>query len=247
MRIYTATSKRDDVARLWFTAMRATLTTPATLVEAHAGEPTGCADEAVKLEDHGFGNPLYVVRRLLPKDGERAFVEEDIIPVVPWSPGDYPGPLRFLDAHEGAPWPAFTIARTSNAFRPFTLIPQRFVRDGGCPPWLPAELCQPAMDANAKVVGEHFLHIDKLYRQTEYAEQKTALIKTLTAWFEGRTFAAKPGLGDMVAAGLSAVGITKERVTKAIGRPCGCAGRQAALNKLGQKLGLPPGQTPPTS
>lgn len=57
----------------------------------------------------------------------------------------------------------------------------------------------------------------------------------------------RPGLGDMVAAGLSAVGITKERVSKAIGRPCGCAGRQAALNKLGQKLGLPPGQTPPAS
>lgn len=57
----------------------------------------------------------------------------------------------------------------------------------------------------------------------------------------------RPGLGDMVAAGLSAVGITKERVSKAMGRPCGCQGRQAALNKLGQKIGLPPGQTPPAS
>lgn len=46
---------------------------------------------------------------------------------------------------------------------------------------------------------------------------------------------AKPGLGDRVAAGLAAVGITKERVSKAIGRDCGCAKRQAALNKLGQQ------------
>lgn len=47
-----------------------------------------------------------------------------------------------------------------------------------------------------------------------------------------------PGLGDMVAAGLSAVGITKERVSKAFGRPCGCGGRQKALNELGRKIGI---------
>jgi hypothetical protein len=49
---------------------------------------------------------------------------------------------------------------------------------------------------------------------------------------------AKPGLGDMVAAGLSAVGITKERVSKAIGKPCGCAKRQERLNELGRRLGI---------
>lgn len=48
----------------------------------------------------------------------------------------------------------------------------------------------------------------------------------------------KPGLGDMVAAGLSAVGITKERVSKAIGKPCGCAKRQEKLNELGRKFGI---------
>lgn len=59
--------------------------------------------------------------------------------------------------------------------------------------------------------------------------------------------ALKPGLGDMVASGLAAVGITKERaqaVANAVGvKDCGCAKRQAALNKLGEKLGLPPGQS----
>ena len=49
---------------------------------------------------------------------------------------------------------------------------------------------------------------------------------------------ARPGLGDMVAAGLATVGITKERVSKAIGRDCGCAKRQAALNEFGKRLGI---------
>lgn len=48
----------------------------------------------------------------------------------------------------------------------------------------------------------------------------------------------KPGLGDMVASGLSAIGITKERVSAAIGKPCGCAKRQAALNELGRRIGI---------
>jgi len=49
---------------------------------------------------------------------------------------------------------------------------------------------------------------------------------------------AKPGLGDMVKAGLSAVGITEERVSKAIGRPCGCSKRAEQLNAIGRKLGI---------
>jgi len=49
---------------------------------------------------------------------------------------------------------------------------------------------------------------------------------------------ARPGLGDMVAAGLSAIGVTKERVSAAIGRLCNCPQRQQALNKLGRKIGI---------
>jgi hypothetical protein len=48
----------------------------------------------------------------------------------------------------------------------------------------------------------------------------------------------KPGLGDMVAAGLSAIGITKERVSAVVGGDCGCAKRQEALNELGRKIGI---------
>jgi hypothetical protein len=48
----------------------------------------------------------------------------------------------------------------------------------------------------------------------------------------------RPGLGDMVAALLSAIGITNERVSKAIGRPCGCSKRAEKLNELGRKIGI---------
>jgi hypothetical protein len=50
---------------------------------------------------------------------------------------------------------------------------------------------------------------------------------------------AKPGLGDMVAAGLSAVGITPERVSKALGvKDCGCKKRQQRLNDIGRRIGI---------
>jgi hypothetical protein len=48
-----------------------------------------------------------------------------------------------------------------------------------------------------------------------------------------------PGLGDIVAAGLTAFGVTKERVSAAIGRPCGCGERQEAMNDIGARyLGI---------
>lgn len=50
---------------------------------------------------------------------------------------------------------------------------------------------------------------------------------------------AKRGLGDMVAAGLSAIGITPERVSRALGvKDCGCKKRAEALTKLGRKFGI---------
>jgi hypothetical protein len=49
---------------------------------------------------------------------------------------------------------------------------------------------------------------------------------------------AKPGLGDMVAAGLSAIGITKERASALAGGDCGCSKRQEQLNELGRRIGI---------
>ena len=46
------------------------------------------------------------------------------------------------------------------------------------------------------------------------------------------------GLGDIVASGLSAIGITKERVSALAGGDCGCSKRQQQLNELGRKIGI---------
>jgi len=42
----------------------------------------------------------------------------------------------------------------------------------------------------------------------------------------------KPMLGDMLSKALSAVGITEERVSTWLGRPCGCGERKQKLNSL---------------
>lgn len=39
-------------------------------------------------------------------------------------------------------------------------------------------------------------------------------------------------LGDLIESALSSVGITKERVEKFVGRPCGCRERQRRINSL---------------
>jgi hypothetical protein len=50
---------------------------------------------------------------------------------------------------------------------------------------------------------------------------------------------AKMGLGDMIKSGLSAIGITPERVSKALGvKDCGCRQRAEALNRIGRKFGI---------
>lgn len=39
-------------------------------------------------------------------------------------------------------------------------------------------------------------------------------------------------LGDAISKALAAVGVTEERVSKALGRPCGCKERREKLNRL---------------
>ena len=46
------------------------------------------------------------------------------------------------------------------------------------------------------------------------------------------------GLGDMVKAGLSSIGITQERVAAVLGSCGGCPQRQEALNEFGRSLGI---------
>ena len=248
MNIFTITERRTDIAEVWCRAVSATLTTPHVATVLHQLEPPACSQCATKkIRPTGRMAISFAMRTDIPKSGVRMFLEEDMIPVRPWSIDDYPGSRLFAEGYPGVPWPSLYIGRGSNSNDPKQLVPQRFVREGGCPDWLPPELCEPALKANAKVLGSHFVHLDKMYRETEEAAAKEELLCILA----DRLPARQPGLGDIMASALDAVGITKERVqavASAVGvQDCGCKKRQAALNALGTKLGLPPGQTPPGS
>lgn len=239
MIVYTATDWRPEIAEVWCLAVSATLTTPHhAVVLWHSKEPS-CACETKQIAVAGANVSLMVMRMQSPRSGVRMFLEEDMIPVRPWSVDDYPGRLVAAQGNpQGQPWPALTIMR--DAGEPKTaIVPQRFVRDGGCPDWLPADLCEPALRANAKVLGDHFLHLDKMYRPgVDEAAAKNKLLELLRERFAGAT-PARRGLGDIVSAGLSAIGITAERVSKALGvKDCGCKGRAEALNALGRRLGI---------
>jgi hypothetical protein len=62
-----------------------------------------------------------------------------------------------------------------------------------------------------------------------------------------RNCAPCQGLGDMVAAGLSSVGITKDRVSAIVGGDCGCQERQKALNHFGYRLGIGTSRNDPSA
>lgn len=236
MNIVTATNGRPEIAEVWCAAVTATLTTPhASLVLWHGRQPACacCTQEVTGVTpimgmslDRYVGGPV------------RMWLEEDMIPVRAWSVDDYPGRLVAAQGNvHGQPWPALLIKRDEGE-PASAIVPQRFVRDGGCPDWLPADLCEPALAANSKVLGSHFLHLDKMYATgVPEAAAKDELLELLRQRYADAP-PASPGLGDMVAAGLSAVGITPERVSAVIGRPCGCKERQAKLNDIGRRFGI---------
>lgn len=237
MIIVTATNGRPEIAVAWCAAVSATLTTPHQALVLWHGRKPDCDCRLQKVA--GVSAVMGLSLDKYADGPVRMFLEEDMLPVRPWSVDDYPGRIVAAQGnHHGQPWPALTIKR--DAGEPSAaIVPQRFVRDGGCPDWLPADLCEPALRANAKVLGDHFLHLDKMYRQdVPEAAAKNELLDLLRLMFADAR-PAKRGLGDMVAAGLSAIGITPERVSKAFGvKDCGCKGRAEALNALGRRIGI---------
>lgn len=48
----------------------------------------------------------------------------------------------------------------------------------------------------------------------------------------------RAGLGDVVASGLAAVGVTPALVQYLTGRPCRCKERREALNRAGRRFGI---------
>lgn len=97
----------------------------------------------------------------------------------------------------------------------------------------------------------HMHHLEERCRQRGYTldEVRPCIVskdgdrlvvdETHAAYPRRRKTSQRRGLGDIVAAGLSAVGITPERVSAALGvEDCGCKKRQAKLNELGRRLGI---------
>ena len=239
--VFTAIHKRQDILPVWLDALSATLTDDFSVNVFHTGEPKhGLRVSSQQIPHYGMTVSYVAFYNLMPQRGVRVFIEEDILPVREWSLSDYNGDFLFLEGSPGKGWPGIAFARGDKFAGKFQLIPQRPARVFGCPAWADAELCRLAVEADARFVGDHFVHLDKMCRQPppQEIEQKNRLLDFLKARFSNDNRQRPSGLGDMVASALSAVGITKERVSKAIGKPCGCKKRQARLNELGRAFGI---------
>ena len=186
--IFTATNVRNDILQVWCDALRVTLRDSyATHVYHITPEPPACGDSASRIPDWNIGTPLGCVLNEMPRTGQRMFLEEDIIPVREWSLDDYPGQWAIMEFAPNQFWHSVVIARgDSENIGPIdqtTRLPQRFVRQHGCPDWLPADLCEPAIRANSSVVGDHFLHLDKMTRGAPEMAEKNALLAILAEMF----------------------------------------------------------------
>lgn len=229
MIVHTAVHHRLDVLDVWCAAMRK----QAPWAELHvwySGEKPRCGDAVHPMPHVGLAAAAFVTTSL-PWNERRVFVESDMIPVRPWSLDDYPGPLRMLEGSAGKRWHGVTIAAPgeSLASRP-VLIPQRYIREGECPGWVPEWLRPLAIVARAKAAGDHWLHLDKMHREQGASPEKAALLDALRDEYA----VGGPGLGEAVAAGLSAVGVTEQRVSAWVGG-CRCGSRRRWLNRLARK------------
>ena len=89
----------------------------------------------------------------------------------------------------------------------------------------------------------HRLHLEQRCRERGYSLEEAmpcVVAQDGDNWTVNEKHPAypRPGLGDAVAAGLNAVGVTKERVSRLLGKPCGCSDRQRKLNEMSHRLGL---------
>lgn len=71
-----------------------------------------------------------------------------------------------------------------------------------------------------------------LYRHCQTIEEMARA--HLDAWAHGRIKIPPLRLGSMIAAGLTTIGVTEERVKKIIGKDCGCAARKSKLDAVGE-------------
>ena len=73
-----------------------------------------------------------------------------------------------------------------------------------------------------------------LYRHCQTIEEMAR--SHLDAWAHGRIRIPPLRLGSMIAAGLTTIGVTEERVKKIVGKDCGCAARKNKLDAVGEGM-----------
>lgn len=253
--VYTSTCCRPDYVELLACALSRTVTEPYRFVAVV--HPRGLRREWSMVDEviDGTTEGYRAWHEILPLiTGPSVILHDDCIPVLPWSSASFPGPhvIRFagetIQYHAG---PAATPVRVLRATRIGT--------SAACPSRWPAELCEAAVAAKSESMMDGvFLHIDKgtlAHPDCPASAAKPALVAEIAAHLgcevpsqltpdelavhPGRHMGqTRPGLGDIVSAGLAAVGITPERVSKVLGRPCGCKERAAKLNELGRRIGI---------
>jgi hypothetical protein len=257
MTIYTSTCCRPDYVQLLACALSKTVTEPYRFVVVV--HPGGLRRDwhGVDAVIDGTTDGYAAWREILPMmDGPSVILHDDCVPVLPWSSASFPGPNVIRTA-------GYTLQYRSDASRTpdRVLHASRVYNCDSCPDAWTQELCEAAAAARAEsLLGGTFLHIDKgtiAHPDSPISASKPPLVAAIAAHLgceipaplTAEELNAQPGrpmpragLGDMVSAGLSAVGVTKERaqrVANAVGiKDCGCTERQARLNALGRRLGI---------
>lgn len=254
--VYTSTCCRPDYVQLLACALAKTLSEPYRFVVVV--HPGGLQREwhGVNEVRQGTTAGYQAWQDIIPMiDGPSVIIHDDCVPVLPWSSAVFPGPhvMRFgghtLQYHAGPfrlPAPMLRAARVNDCT--------------ACADTWPDALCEAAASANAEsLLGGTFLHIDKgtiVHPEAGSNAMKPALVSAIAEHLQCDVPASlttdelaahprrliqspQPGLGDIVAAGLSAVGITPERVSKALGvKDCGCKRRAEALNRISRRFGI---------
>jgi hypothetical protein len=254
--VFTSTYCRPDYVQLLACALKRTLDTQYRFVvvvqPGGLRRPWDGVDEVVD----GTTANYQAWRDIIPMvTGPSVILHDDCVPVLPWSAKLFPGAhvirfagqtLQYHATEYEKPLPVLQAARIRKRTE--------------CPSLWPSYLCEAAAAAKVEsMLDGTFLHIDKgtIAHPSDSANAaKPALIEAIAKHLgcdvpeplTAQELAAHPapqmrrqprGLGDMVSAGLSAIGITPERVSKALGvKDCGCRQRAEALNRIGRRLGI---------
>jgi hypothetical protein len=189
IKVFTATFENLQMARIWNRAIKTTLADDHTTAILHAREAPNCADEESSWKEFRITERLLpaprVIARAMPREGVRLFIEEDIIPLRPWRVDGYPatdGGPTVLCGIGRSPWWAFAILRygvSPRLSKGYSKIIQHHAREMERPEWIDSSLWELAIEADAKIVGNHFLHVDRVSNFHKQNPAKQKLIDAL--------------------------------------------------------------------